>query len=140
MMTGGRLFRDAGDHDFDGDPLPLRPKRCSIVLLEDEGAAGVKGVGAEDSLVRLTRNGAGLATFAVDEADDGSARPCWAGRTGRAGGSGWAGLALFARRGDLLLFASGKRQGRQQQANDEPANLHQPLSISGGYRIRKRRM
>src|SRR5262245_20286955 len=99
MMIGGPLFRDAGDHDFDSCPLPRRPKCRPIVLLEDEGAARVDGVGAEDSLVRLARNRAGLATFAVDEADDGSARSRRAGRTGRAGG---AGIALFARRGNLL--------------------------------------
>src|SRR5215469_7934941 len=83
MVIGGQLFRDAGDHDFDGNPLPLWAKCRPIVLLEDEGAGRVEGVGAEDSLVRLARDRAGLATFAVDEADGRSARSGRAGRTGR---------------------------------------------------------
>src|SRR5438093_6166187 len=84
IRVGPRLFGGAGKHDFDRDALSLRPEGGAIVLLEHEGAAGVDRVGIENSLVRLARDRAGLATLPLDETNDRSAWPC---RSGRARGS-----------------------------------------------------
>src|SRR5262249_31972997 len=130
------LSGNAGDHDFHRRPLPLRPERGPIVLLEHERAAGIKGVRREDSLVRLARNRAGLTALSVDEANDGSARPRWPGRTGGPRGPGWSGIALFAL-GGLLLFARGERQRRHQQGNHEPADLHGASPDFGDYQVSK---
>src|SRR5262249_58984088 len=64
------LLGGAGNHDFDGNPLSRGPERRPTLVLEDEGAARVDGVSAEDSFVGLACDGAGLATLSVDEADD----------------------------------------------------------------------
>src|SRR5215831_6857283 len=63
------LFGGAGNHDFDGTPLSRGPKRRPTLVLEDEGAARVDGVSAEDPFVGLARDGAGLTTLSVDEAN-----------------------------------------------------------------------
>src|SRR5262249_47547529 len=98
------LLGGAGNHDFDGNPLSRRPKRRPAFVLEDEGAAGVGGGSAEDSFVRLAREGAGLAALSVDEAN---ARSAWSRRSGRPCRAGRPLLALFALgAGELrLLFA-----------------------------------
>src|SRR5262245_13181413 len=67
------LLGGAGNHDFDGNPLPRGPERRPTLVLEDEGAARVDGVSTQDSFVGLARDGAGLATLSVDEANDRSA-------------------------------------------------------------------
>src|SRR6516164_4448351 len=110
----------AGDQDFDGDALSLGPKRRPTLVLEDEGASRVDGVSREDSFVGLACDRAGLATLSVDEANDRSARTRRPGRPGRSL------LALFALGAGelLLLFASRKRQERQQHGNHQRTNLH----------------
>src|SRR5262245_35076865 len=112
----------AGNHDFDGDALSLRPKCRPTLVLEDEGASRVDGVSREDSFVGLACDRAGLATLSVDEANDRSARTRRPGRPGRSL------LALFALGAGelLLLFASRKRQERQQHGNHQHTNLHGP--------------
>src|SRR5262249_31499803 len=117
------LLGGAGNHDFDGNPLSRGPKRRPALVLEDEAAARVDGVSAEDSFVGLARDGAGLATLSVDEAND---RPAWSRRSGRPCGAGQPLLALFALgTGELrLLFASRQRQERQQHGNHQRTNLH----------------
>src|SRR5262249_2743073 len=120
------LFGGAGNHDFDGDPLSLRPKRRPTLVLEDERASRVDGVSREDSFVGLACDRARLAALSVDEANDRSARTRRPGRPGRAGRSLLALFALGAGR-LLLLFASRKRrkrQERQQHGNHQHTNLH----------------
>src|SRR5215831_13795887 len=112
----------AGNHDFDGDALSLGPKCRPTLVLEDEGASRVDGVSREDSFVGLACDRAGLATLSVDEANDRSARTRRPGRPSRAGRSLLALFALGA--GELLLFASRKRQERQQHGNHQHTNLH----------------
>src|SRR5215813_10846665 len=128
------LFGGAGNHDFDGDPLSLRPKRRPTLVLEDERASRVDGVSREDSFVGLACDRARLAALSVDEANDRSPRTRRAGRPGRAGRSLLALFALGA--GELLLlFASRKRQERQQHGNHQHTNLHgrRAPSLSAGY-------
>src|SRR5262249_22430902 len=102
------LFLVAGNHDWDGTPLSRGPKRRPPLVLEDEGAAGVDGVSAEDSFVGLARDGAGLTTLSVDEAND---RSAWSRRSGRPCRAGRPLLALFAlAAGELrLVFPSRPR-------------------------------
>src|SRR6266550_631529 len=123
MVAAAGLFGGASNHDLNGHALALWPKGGAVVLLEDERAARVDGVGVEDAFVGLAGDSAGLATFAVDEADDGSARPGRAGRARRPGCAGRPRVAFFALGGDLL-FARREREGRQQHGNDEPARSH----------------
>src|SRR6516225_9632345 len=110
----------AGNHDFDGDALSLRPKRRPTLVLEDEGASRVDGVSREDSFVGLACDRAGLATLSVDEANDRSARTRRPGRPGRSL------LALFALGAGelLLLFPSRKRQLRGQHGSHQGAAWH----------------
>src|SRR5262249_2528505 len=130
------LFRRASNHDLDCRALLLRPEGCSILLLEHEGAAGVDRVGIENALVRLARDCAGLATLSHDETNDRSARSGRARRSSGSSGARRARVALFALGGGLPL-ASRKGQGRRQQQNKEPANLHLSISISGCYQVMK---
>src|SRR5919197_1772217 len=111
-----------------GDIL-LRPKRRLAVGLEDERAARADGVGGEDALAVLAGDRAGLATFALDEANDRSAdagRPHWA------RGTGWSSRAFRARRPRLALLshlfvtAGGKRK-RHDRERKEPTNAHDKL-------------
>ena len=116
------LLGGASHHDFDGDALSLRPKRRPTLVLEDEGAPWIDGVSAEDSFVRLARNRARLAAFTIDEAND---RPAWSRRPRRPGRAGRPLIALLALgAGDLLVFASRKRQERQQQGHHQQTNWH----------------
>ena len=75
----------AGNHDFDGDALSLRPKCRPTLVLEDEGASRVDGVSREDSFVGLACDRARLTAFTIDEANDRSAWSCRPRRPGRAG-------------------------------------------------------
>src|SRR5262249_17444325 len=96
------------------------------------------GVGAQHAFVRLARNRTGLATFSIDKANNRPSRPCQTGRAGRPGGAREPPVALSALGGDLLL-ASPKRQGRRQQQDKEPANLHAAsldIRLISGHEIR----
>src|SRR6476646_3551116 len=123
----------ASHHNFDGNALSLRPKRRPTLVLEDEGAPRIDGVSAEDSFVRLACDRARLAAFTIDEANDGSAWSRRPRRPGRAGRPLIALLALGA--GDLLVFASRKRQERQQQGHHQQTNWHGRHAPSRSGRI-----
>src|SRR5262245_62848489 len=118
----------AGNHDFDGDALSLRPKCRPTLVLEDEGASRVDGVSREDSFVGLACDRAGLATLSVDEANDRSARTHRPGRPSRAGRSLLALFALGA--GELLLFArsEARRVGKECRSRRSGDREHRRAS------------
>jgi hypothetical protein len=117
-------LRSTGENYLHRNALPLRPKRSLVIGVENEAAARIDRIGAEDALVVLACKRARLAAFSFNETNNRSAYACRANRTERSRGScrtGRSRIALLALLGHRLFSASRESQ---QQENDEPANLH----------------
>ena len=63
-------LRSTGENYLHRNALPLRPKRSLVIGVENEAAARIDRIGAEDALVVLACKRARLAAFSFDETDN----------------------------------------------------------------------
>jgi hypothetical protein len=69
-------LRSTGENYLHRNALPLRPKRSLVIGVENEAAARIDRIGAEDALVVLACKRARLAAFSFDETNNCSAYAC----------------------------------------------------------------
>ena len=133
-MSAGDFF-GTRRHNLDGHPLPLRPKCRRLSSSKMKVPPGLRAWVPEDSLVRLARDRAGLATFPSTKWTNHSPGP--AGREDRrAGGAGRAGSPSPGA-ATCLSSQAESAKGADSKPNEEPANLHRSLSRYPADQIRK---